>query len=198
MKTVILWIVFVCGGSVLFGQDKKDLSISLSTGIFNSPYYTNDKGRFFYALDFGYQLSRRHNISTNFTAGKHQYFDDVHSNNAVPITTPGYEQNRNGLAEYIIFSILYKYHFISGKRWSLNAGAGAGIMTQTVEFPYTEGNMVDFRQSSWTDIAFPVRLDIDYHLSRLFKIGVTGGFYVHPDYPVLGLHIGPRISYVVK
>jgi hypothetical protein len=202
MKKIILTIL--TGFIVLSSsaQDKKNLTISLATGFLNSPYYTNAKTRQFYNVDFTYHLNERHKIASSFLSGEHLYYDNEKSNNAVPLTTPGYEENTNATADYRVFSILYKYAFLNKKKISITLAAGAGIMTQVVVYPYTEVTptgvvIVDFRQSSWTDLVFPVRLDIDYRLSKRFQIGLIGGFFIQPDYPVLGYHAGPRLSFTL-
>jgi hypothetical protein len=198
MRKSILTIFIILSIHTVSGQGKKDLTISLGTGVFNSPYYTNAYKREFYNLDFDYQSGGRHIISANFLKGSHRYYDSINSNNAVPLSTPGYETNANSEADYFTFSVLYKYKLINNKRISVNIGAGAGIMTQVILFPYTQGSSVDFKQSSWTDLVFPVRLESDYQFARQFKVGILAGLYIHPDYPVLGQHLGVRVGYIFK
>jgi hypothetical protein len=198
MKKVVLAVFMVYTTIILFGQEKKDLTISVGAGRFNSPYYTNNKTRTFFNFDFDYYISERHIISTNFLSGKHRYYDSLNSNNAVPLSTPGYEDNANATADYSTFSLLYKYKLLNNKKAALNLGTGIGIMRQTVAFPYTQGNITDIRQSSWADLVFPVRLEIDYKFSKFFQVGLLGGCFIHPDYPILGYHLGTRVSYVLK
>jgi hypothetical protein len=198
MKTTLLTVVAGLFCTTLSAQDKKDLQVSFSAGAFNSPYYTNDIHREFYNIDFDYFISKRHIISSSFMSGHHRYFDDVLSNNAVPITRPGYEDNANATADYLTFSVMYKYKILSDKKLSLNIGAGAGIMTQTKTYPFTDGNSVDFRESGWTDLVFPVRAELDYRFAKHFLFGFITGLYIHPDFPVLGVHLGPRLSYLIK
>ena len=203
MKKAILTALTVITVLTISAQDKKNLTISFGTGILNSPYYTNARKRQFYNFDFTYHLNERHKIGTSFLSGEHLYYDNVRSNNAVPLTTPGYEDNTNATADYRIFSILYKYALLNKKKLSITGATGLGIMTQILEYPYTEVSptgvvIVSFRHSSWTDLVFPVRLDIDYRISKRFQVGLIGGFFIHPDYPVLGYHAGPRLSYTLK
>jgi hypothetical protein len=198
MKKIIFTTVALLTAEILFSQTKKDLGISFGVGMFNSPYYQNAKKRNFYNFDFDYYIGNRHILSASFLKGNHLFYDNVHSNNAVPLTTPGYEDNTNSDAEYFTFSILYKYKLISYKKASVQVGTGAGIMTQVILFPYTAGNIVDFRQSSWNDLVFPLRLEADYELFRRFKLGIMGGLYILPDYPILGNHAGLRFTYVLK
>lgn len=198
MRANILTFIITFLATTLSAQGKKDLRLSLSTGIFNSPYYTNARKREFYNFDFEYFINNRHILSTSFMSGHHRYYDNVLSNNAVPLNITGYEKNTNSTTNYLTFSVLYKYKLVNTKTFSINIGAGTGIMTQTKTYPFTEGNIVDFRQSGWTDLVFPVRTEFDYKLSNHFQIGLIGGFFIHPDYPILGYYAGPRLSYVLK
>ena len=194
MKKITLVFITGLATIALFGQDKKDLTLSFGTGKLTSPYYPNDKARGFYSVDFDYHLAERQVLSANFNAGGHDYYDNVLSNTAVLL----YENSINAKAAYRTFSILYKYKFINKKSFSAALGTGVGIMTQIKEFPYKEGSSYYFRQSSWTDLVFPVRLELDYKLSKHFQLGLLSGFFIHPDFPILGYHAGPRLSYVLK
>jgi hypothetical protein len=198
MKKLCLTVFTGLTTIILFGQDKKDLTISIGAGIINSPYYTNAKPYKFYNFDFEYHITDRHKISTNFLSGRHRYFDSVHSNNFVSTGIPGYEDNANAEAEYKTFTLLYKYKLLNKKKVSLSLGAGAGFMVQIFQFPYTEGNITDFREATSTGLILPVKLEFDYKISTHFQFGFLSGFFIGPDYPVLGYHVGPRVTYVVK
>ncbi len=198
MKSKILLSFLIFFAAASFAQTNKDLSISLSAGILNSPYYTNAKGRPFYNVDFTYHITNRHALSTSFLGGKFFYFDSLRSNNSVSLSTPGYEKNRNAKMDNFAFSILYKYKIVNGKRVSINTGIGIGLLTEVSLFPYTEGNSVSFRQSSSTDLVFPLRLDVEYKVSKFFQIGLINGLFINPDFPILGYHTGFRISYLLK
>jgi len=174
------------------GQEKKDLTISFGAGLFTSPYYKNSDASGFYAVDFDYNINSRHVIAANFNAGGHNYQDNVRSN------VPAGENLINSKAVYRTFSVLYKYQFIEWKSLSIYGGTGAGMMTQILEFPYNETNSQNYRHVSWSDLVFPVRLDINYHLSKRTSIGILGGFFIHPDFPILGYHSGLKILYKLK
>jgi len=198
MKTITLTIFILFSSWTAFTQSKKDVTIAFGIGAFNSPYYENAHKREFYNFDFDYHIESRHILSANFLKGSHRFYDNVHSNNAVPLNTPGYEDNANSEADYFTFSVLYKYKLVNSNKISVNLGAGAGIMTQVILFPYTQGNMVDFRQSSWTNLVFPLRMETDYRIAKHFKVGLLAGFYINPNYAVLGNHLGLRLSYILK
>jgi hypothetical protein len=178
-----------------YGQDKKDLTISLSGGLLNSPYYEKANAKGFYGFDFEYHLAKRHLLSVSYFAGKHTYYDDVLSNDPTSVSR---SDGTNSDAEYRTFSVLYKYKLVDNTLVSLVTGVGAGIMTHTREYPYQEVNKAYPRISSWSDLIFPVKLDLNFKLCRDWQAGLTGGFLIHPDYPILALHAGPKLSYVFK
>ena len=87
---------------------------------------------------------------------------------------------------------------MNNKQISGAVGTGVGIMTHSKSYPFLTSNGSNFREAVWTDLVFPVRLEVDYYLPSNFKIGIIGGFFVHPDFPILAYHVGPRLSYVIK
>lgn len=175
-----------------FGQDAKTLTVSLGAGLFTSPYYKNSDASGFYSADFDYHFKKRHVLSANYNAGEHNYQDNVRSN------IPAGPNLINSKADYRTFSVLYKYKFLNKKKLAAYGGAGAGIMTQILEYPYSDGPSSYYKQSSWTDLVFPVRLELIYHLTKKVGFGILGGFFVHPDFPVLGYHSGLKLSYNIQ
>jgi len=188
--TILMLVAVTC-----YTQDKKDLTISLSGGLLNSPYYEKANAGGFYGFDFDYYLANRHILSVNYFAGKHTYYDDVLSNDPTRISGA---DGTNSDAEYRTFSVLYKFKVANNNLLSIVPGLGVGIMTHTREYPYTELNKSYLASSSWSDLVFPVSLDLNFKLSKNWQAGLTGGFLIHPDYPILALHAGPKLSYVFK
>ena len=194
MKQVILGLLIGLVAFKSFGQEKKDLRISVAGGSLMSPYYMENKGGRFYSVDFDYYLSKRHILSANYNDGKHNYYEDILS------TDPGYikSDGTNAKAEYHTFSILYKYKFINKKALSAALGTGVGFMTHKKIYPYKLSNGSIFNETTWTDLVFPVRFELDYKASNSIHLGIIGGFYIQPDFPVLAYYAGPRLSYVIK
>lgn len=194
MKQITLAILIGLITLSSFGQEKKDLIVSIAGGSLTSPYYLENKVGRFYSLDFDYFISKRHILSANYNDGTHNYYDNILS------TDPGYtvSDGTNAKAEYHTFSILYKYKFLSKKAISAELGAGAGIMTHKKTYPYKLANGSIFNESTWTDLVFPVRLEFDCKISNSFRLGLIGGFYIQPDYPILAYYAGPRLSYLIK
>jgi len=195
IKQISIALIATLSTITSFAQDRKDLTVSVGVGKMSSPYYLNADAGEFFSIDLGYQLSKRQTLSANYNAGRHNYYDNVLSN----ISEPFKESTTNSKVSYNTFSIIYKYKVLDKKIFSVNIGAGAGLMTETRQYPYTEGNSSNFRETSITgDIVFPVVLEFDFKLSEHFKLGLAGGFFVEPDYPIVNFYAGPRFSYVIK
>src|SRR5262245_42309566 len=103
-KYVILYLLTVIFAAQVSCQEKKDLKISLATGLFNSTYYTNAKARQFYNLGFDYSITKRHLICADYISGRFNYYDSVRVTNPVPLTTPGWENHTNAEGRTTVFS----------------------------------------------------------------------------------------------
>ena len=196
---IILVLSFSLIGQV-FSQDKKDLKISLATGLFNSKYYTNAKSRQFYNFSFEYSLTRRHSLSADYISGQFRYYDSIRATTPIPLSTPGYQKHTNAEARNTFFSILYKYKILDNKKLSVKIGTGISIITETYTYPVDlpNGGFTFQTSSGKGDLSFPLRLDLDYKISNHFEVGIIGGTYIYPDYPMAGQHLGLRLSYMLK
>lgn len=193
-RSVLLITIFICSLG-LKAQERKDLAISLSTGLLNSPYYQKAKARSFYGFDLDYNLSRRRLLSVNYFGGDHTYYE-----NGIPNDPLSYirEDGTNAQGNYHNFSVLFKYKLYDNNIFSLTPGAGAGILTHKRQFPYQEATSSYLRTSSWSALVFPVKVDVHFKLLKNLQTGITTGFLVHPDYPILALHGGPKLTYVIR
>lgn len=192
----ILFYSFTIAGAA---QDRKDLKLSVSAGGFNSSYYQNAKPGVFYNVAMEYFFRKRHSLSAEYTNGKFNYYDTIYTNNPIPLTVPGYAKHTNTEDWVNVFALLYKYKFVDKPRLSVSAGTGLGMITNVIQYyktNATSGSPED--DGSKADLCFPVRLDIDLPLSKKFQVGLTGGVYVYPDYPLLGEHVGLRLSYILQ
>lgn len=181
--------------SFAFSQAPKDLTLSFSAGSVNSPYYDRARANLFLGFDFDYHLSRKSILSMGYFSGNHYYFDDVLSNAPYDFL---YSNGTNAKAFYRTVSVLYKYKAINNRRFYLTAGVGAGILTHEQRYWYRRGNSAGPETSSFSDLAFPVKLDAGVKLSRRFELGLTSGFLIEPDYPFLAFHGGTKLSYTLR
>lgn len=71
MKQITLALIIRLTTLSSYGQERKDLVVSIAAGKLTSPYYSeNHLGRFF-NIDFDYHLSKRHILSVNYNDGEH-------------------------------------------------------------------------------------------------------------------------------
>lgn len=182
------------------GQNKKDLKLSLSTGFFNSSYYTNAKSRQFYNLGFDYSVAKRHIIAADFISGQHRYYESSRVTTPIPLSTPGYEKHTNAEARTSVFSIMYKYKLYDKSKFSVGAGTGLGILLESATYPVDipNGGFTFQTSGGKGDLCFPLRLDVNYQVSKNFQLGVIAGTYIYPDYPLVGEHLGLSISYIIR
>ena len=200
IKILILFLFACTVNSEVSAQGKKDLKISLGTGFFNSTYYTNAKTRPFYNFGLEYQSNSRHSIAADYISGQFWYYDSVRPVPFVSLSTPGYENYNNVVAISTFFSVIYKYKFLERNKLSMKGGTGIGILTQSeayaIQASTNSQRVVQF--GGKPDLCFPLRLDLDYQVSKFFQIGIIAGTYVYPDYPLVGEHLGLRVSYILK
>jgi hypothetical protein len=183
-----------------YSQEKKDLRISVSTGLLNSSYYTNSKPRQFYNFSFDYSITKRHIISADFISGQHRYYDSIRVTTPIPLNTPGYENHTNAEARTMAFSALYKYKVLDKKRFSIHAGTGLGIITELLTYPVDtpNGGFTFETTGGKGDLCFPLRVDVDYHIFKNIQLGIIAGTYIYPDYPLVGQHLGVKFSYIIR
>ena len=193
-------ILFIVSLSQSYGQDKKDLKLSISTGLFNNSYYANSKPRQFYNFGFDYSVKKRHIISADFTSGQYRYYDSIRVTTPIPLTTPGYEKHTNAEARCYIFSVLYKYKLLDKSKLSINVGTGLGIIIEASTYPVDipNGGFTFETSGGKGDLCFPLRLDVDYQILKNFQLGIIAGTYIYPDYPLVGEHLGVRFSYIIR
>ena len=193
-KTIFTILVSLTSLLSVKGQEKKDLAVSVSSGLLNSPVYDKATAREFLGVEFDYHLTGRHVLTASYLAGRHNYYEDELSN--AP-TYRSFEDGTNAVAGYNVFSVMYKYKLFNNSQFSIAPGIGAGIMNYSREYPYMERTSWYTRRSSGTDLVFPVNLDISYKISGSWQFGLTGGFFVQPDYPILALYAGPKLTFIV-
>jgi len=109
-----LFLISICFTNTLLGQEKKDLTISISSGILSTPHYRDAHAREFYGIDFAYQLGERHVISADYLTGGHHYFDNKLSNvQGINIQTElMHKQNIEPLLQYIDTKSLSGQHLV--------------------------------------------------------------------------------------
>ena len=103
--------------------------------------------------------------------------------------------NTNALGEELHAYAMAKYRFIEWKGFSVQAGAGIGLLNQQLDYPYSHNPGISntTEKASFTDIEFPVSLEAYYLFRKRFGIGFKAGGFIEPDFPIVGIYIGPQL-----
>ncbi len=205
MKKLLVYSLFLAliGLKIsLFAQDRKDLMISLGVGSLGSPVgksFNSPTVGIGYALDMSYLITQRHIISSNYTSGNHDYTEPS-LRTSLPIQLiPATSQ-----IEFRILSLLYKYRVINIERFSLALGTGLSLQTfikRIPDYKFENGLMtsLSYMYVGTTDLAFPLKAEFSFNLSRNWAIGLESGIFLMPTVnPWSGVHLLPRLSYIFR
>lgn len=190
---IVLIAVLICQSS--FSQ-KKDLRLSISSNVYTSTSYPNVKPGAGFSLDMSYFITDKIFIASHANYGKFRYYDDVLSN------APDHfdlEDGTNTSAASIHAGLVIGYNIKISNLLNLHAATGVSSYTLMRRYPYQfDPDTWSYSHSAWTDLAFPVRIGIESIIWERLSLGLIGGFYIEPDFPIVGWHIGPVISYTIK
>jgi hypothetical protein len=190
MKTIIIFTLLIF--PVLCNGQQSSYDIAVSLGAYNSPSFKQADGKKYFSADFDYHLPRRFTISSGFKIGRFAYYDDVRSND--PTSVWG-ANNTNAQGEELHAYAMVKYMLVNLNGFTLQAGTGIGLLNQKLEYPFTNtpgiGSFTE--QASFTDLEFPVSLEGYYLFRNRFGVGFKAGGFVEPDFPIVGIYIGPQL-----
>lgn len=194
MKTILWLLIFpICLPAS--GQQKR-YDIALSYGLYTAPTLKQSHFRDYMAADFNYQLTNRWIIGSGFTAGRFDYYEDVRSNADTELTKyTTASTNARGYDAHMY--ALVKYSLINSSRFHLLAGAGIGLLTQRLKYPYRQpcssGCVVFIGEESSTKIELPIKAEAYYLVNDKIGVGVTAGGFVNSTLSNTGIHFGPQI-----
>ena len=195
MKKILIGLATVSICLSTFSQ-KSDMKFSISSNVYTSTDYPNVKSGTGFSFEMRYYITDKIFVSSHANYGKFRYYDDVLSNSPVHL---GIIDGTNTSASGIHAGLLLGYNFKITNLIDLYASTGVSSYTLIRNYPYQYSpDSWGLNCSAFTDLAFPVILGIESHFFERISIGVIGGFYVEPDFPIVGWHIGPVISYTIK
>jgi hypothetical protein len=179
-----------------FSQQRKDLVVSVSGGIYNSPYYENNVSGGYYSAGVDYSITSKHVLQMSFTAAEHTYLERAMSNVTANMQIPGYT---NAINYDWVIALGYKYR-LDFPHFVVLPGAAVGMISKKTTYPYRFPAYESILMYFDTQIVFPVTLEAEYKLGRHWLLGLKSAVMICPDYPILGvgLHAGPVLSYVIK
>lgn len=193
MKKLSIIFLSVLISSCAYAQ-KRNLKLSLSSGIYTSTNYPNVKSGPGYAFDMSYYITDKIFLASHVNYGGFRYYDDVLSNS--PQTFLRLD-GTNSFAKsiHVGFQIGYNFKFSNLVDLYGSTGVSSYTLMRTYPFQSDENTWVPI-ESAWTDMAFPVRLGIEFHPWEKISFGIVTGFYIEPDFPIVGFHFGPILSYI--
>ena len=185
MKQFITTLTLILFTIITFGQEKRDLTISIGSGLINSGSLRSAVAKPFVSFDMDYSMNTRNTLSTNYFSGSSLFKEDpTFSGN------PNYQFKER----YKGFSVLYKYRFINRSRYSIVAGSGVAIMTHISQFFYN----TFLAEAPLTDFALPIRIEMNYKVSNHLLFGVMTGGFINQTSPIIDYYGGLRLSYILK
>ncbi|QMW05446.1 hypothetical protein [Spirosoma foliorum] len=195
-KLILIWFCLCIGTKTLFAQQGK-YDIAVSYGFYQAPMYKQAVNKNFFAADFDYYIAKRWAISSGFLSGQFAYYEDYRSNaysNDDYTNAKGYESHAYLTASYSV---------IHGKRFSVQIGAGIGLFTQRLKFPYRAaganleashyGEQIFTGEESFSIVEIPLKLEAYYRLGTRFGLGIKAGTFLQLGRPLAASYFGPQL-----
>ncbi|MBC3789300.1 hypothetical protein [Spirosoma utsteinense] len=194
MKAHLLFLLYAISLSV--SAQHKLYDVALSYGIYSAPTLKQSHSKDYFLVDFSYHLTKRWILTSGFTSGQFNYYDDIRSNADTEVTKYTTANTNARGYDFHTYAVI-KYNIIALSRFRLQAGAGIGMLTQRLKYPYRQpcssGCAVFIGEESSTVLEFPVRAEVYYLLTNWIGLGVTAGGFINPTSSNTGIHFGPQI-----
>lgn len=185
MKTSHIIILLILLPFFCFSQ-QKDFDVIVGTGLYSTPARKPIKPAPYFSGEFEYQ----HNKWV-FSAGiitAEYWFEKLNSSTSIngSPTTRGSELQSN---------FLIKYKLINKDFITIQAGAGAGLITMGREEEIKSATSFSILYASNTDLGFPLTIEAYSKITKHFFAGVKLGSFIFPDYPIIGNNFGIQMRY---
>ncbi|MFA9390035.1 MAG: hypothetical protein ACERKD_09525 [Prolixibacteraceae bacterium] len=187
MKRISTLLILLSLSLMTFAQVK----LGVQTGRYFANNYTNIQPGNNICIEVSHLLQEHLIITTQANYGNSRYFNtDTNINNV-----PTEEGATNADLSTIHVGLMAGYYTNFSKWFSASAQIGVSTYTQESRYPYQyEEFSYAYAQSSFTDIAFPVKASLGFSAFKDFEIAFVVGCYIEPDYPIVGFHFGPQIN----
>jgi hypothetical protein len=197
-KKIRLLIIGLFLFHVSFGQGKKNLMFSFGIGVISSPANHRIQAPSLgmsYFLNTNYIISNHYTIAIDYTSGSHEYTSNI------------YDSSTSLLASKIqlrALSLIFKYKILDKNYFSIDIGTGFSLLHSLHRHPIYEGikdnlSFKEMRFFKHTDLAFPFKLEFNFSLASNWTLGVDSGLFLAPvTYPLVGISLCPRLSYIIK
>ena len=168
--------------------------LGIQSGYYKGTNYDSIQSGNNIAIEFSSKISKNFSLTAHVNYGWNRYFESELSNNPAGFL----ESNGTNSDLFIIQAgILAGYSLHLSRNLDLTGYLGLSAYTEIITCPWEYAPMViGTREYSFTDLAFPIKLNLTYTLFEKFQIGIAGGFYYMPYTGILGLHTGPQFGYL--
>lgn len=192
------------GLTAQFISDCPQMRISIQGGAYVPSfevYGIQIGGNIGYEMD--YSFKNRLMVAFHANYGWSRYIEELPRDApSGELTTP---DGRNADYTTIHIGPMMGYRIVDGENIGLNLFVGASTITETKNYPYVREEYDEHLQQSFystdykyytiTDIAFPIKCELDFAPEKNFSVSLVGGFYFHPEEPLTGLHLGPQLNW---
>lgn len=190
MKKIVFSIIAVLISICVYGQEFK-LQAGLQGGYYNATNYYKAKPGKNISGDIRYFLTQKIFISSFASYGESWYYEEMDQ----VVNNYDYGKGTNAETFNLIVGLTVGYQVKFLKILDLSGQVGIGSYTEINSFSYQFEDYVGPFKTASTDLTFPLKLNIGLNVTKHINIGLTGGTNILPDYPFVGTHLGPRISY---
>lgn len=190
MKKFTLLIVTFLLSICTHSQESK-LQFGLQGGYYKATNYYKIKPGKNFSGDIRYFFTPKIFISSFTSYGESWYLEEMDQ----VVKNFDYGNGTNAETFNLIVGLTIGYQQNILKILDFSVQMGIGSYTEINSFSYQFENYVGPFKTAFTELTFPLKLGIGLNVTKHVNIGLTGGTNILPDYPFVGTHLGPRISY---
>ncbi len=189
-------------------QDKM-FKIGLQTGSYlaiNTELDSNNSGDdvikvmpgYFYGFETSYFFNKHFFVASEAIFGVNRYVSKIEPAEFIATYSQYvYPNGSNADLKTAHLSISAGYSVPIFQKFSVSGQIGISgyIELKTYAAPDYYFKQYAYRYHNFTSLAFPVKLSVNYAINNKIDIGLIGGCYIEPDYPLIGYHVGPQLNF---
>jgi hypothetical protein len=193
MKKTTIQIIILLLSINLCAQESR-FEIGLQGGYYKANDYNKIKPGNNFSADLKYFFTNKLFVSSFANYGKSWYLENKMSN---VLSNYDYGNGTNAEIFNIIAGLTIGYQQTIFKVLEVSGQFGIGSYTEKNTYSYQYDEISSGPHiTSFTDLTFPLKVGIGFSITKHLNLSIIGGTNIEPDYPFVGTHLGPRISYV--
>lgn len=192
MRKITFQIIIILLTYNLFAQESR-FEIGLQGGYYKANDYNKINPGKNFSVDLKYFFTDKLFISSFASYGESWYLENTMQN---VLNDYDYGNGTNAEISNVIAGLTIGYQEKIFKILELSGQIGIGSYTEKNTYSYQYENYSGPFITSFTDLIFPLKLGIGFNVTDHINLGLIGGTNIEPDYPFVGTHFGPRVSYV--